>query len=278
MPNRNVDCEKPNILVNPKSYVNNRKFGFTLAEGATHVGRFADTRKFAFTLAEVLITLGIIGVVAAITIPALVQNYKKHIIENTLLQSVSVLQQAVVRSAVDNDTPDTWGIENYQKDTFDIYIKPYLNVSKVCTGYVDNPQDLCNTAMYHLNGNKMRLNLDNRYYLNNNSSIIFCSAGTKSISQRRGAFYIVPQNKKEKLIVGKNVFVFNLVLQDNIKYSITSKTDYAVQNDFCNFTKEKNINFCINSSGNTGYVPGINCSAMIECNGWKIPKDYPTKF
>ena len=31
----------------------------------------------AFTLAEVLITLGIIGVVAAITIPLLVNNYRK---------------------------------------------------------------------------------------------------------------------------------------------------------------------------------------------------------
>lgn len=31
-----------------------------------------------FTLAEVLITLGIIGVVAALTMPALVANYKKQ--------------------------------------------------------------------------------------------------------------------------------------------------------------------------------------------------------
>lgn len=34
------------------------------------------TRKSAFTLAEVLITLGVIGVVAAMTIPTLIHNYK----------------------------------------------------------------------------------------------------------------------------------------------------------------------------------------------------------
>lgn len=34
------------------------------------------SRKAAFTLAEVLITLGIIGVVAALTLPSLVANYK----------------------------------------------------------------------------------------------------------------------------------------------------------------------------------------------------------
>lgn len=31
-----------------------------------------------FTLAEVLVTLGIIGVVAALTMPALIANYKKN--------------------------------------------------------------------------------------------------------------------------------------------------------------------------------------------------------
>ena len=36
--------------------------------------------KKAFTLAEVLITLAIIGIVAAITIPTLVKNYKKKVI------------------------------------------------------------------------------------------------------------------------------------------------------------------------------------------------------
>lgn len=37
----------------------------------------APSRKFAFTLAEVLITFGIIGIVASMTLPALVQDYQK---------------------------------------------------------------------------------------------------------------------------------------------------------------------------------------------------------
>ena len=49
---------------------------FTLAEGATHVGMCDNIRRCAFTLAEVLITLAIIGVVAAMTIPTLVANYQ----------------------------------------------------------------------------------------------------------------------------------------------------------------------------------------------------------
>ena len=45
---------------------------------ATHVAHCNNLRKVAFTLAEVLITLGIIGVVAAITLPSVVANYQKQ--------------------------------------------------------------------------------------------------------------------------------------------------------------------------------------------------------
>ena len=37
-------------------------------------------RKFGFTLSEVLITLGIIGVVAALTLPVMVNNYKQKVL------------------------------------------------------------------------------------------------------------------------------------------------------------------------------------------------------
>lgn len=45
--------------------------------GVTRVIHRKHTHKIAFTLSEVLITLGIIGVVATLTIPQLIQNYKK---------------------------------------------------------------------------------------------------------------------------------------------------------------------------------------------------------
>ena len=48
-------------------------------------------RKLAFTLAEVLITLGIIGVVVAMTLPTLIANYQKQVYVNQLKRTVSVL-------------------------------------------------------------------------------------------------------------------------------------------------------------------------------------------
>ena len=49
----------------------------------------------AFTLAEVLITLGIIGVVAAFTIPGLISRYQEKEMVNRWVKFYSLLQQAV---------------------------------------------------------------------------------------------------------------------------------------------------------------------------------------
>lgn len=48
----------------------------------------------AFTLAEVLITLGIIGVVAALTIPTVIKKYKAKVLETAFKKSVTNLYQA----------------------------------------------------------------------------------------------------------------------------------------------------------------------------------------
>ena len=68
--------------------------------------------KKAFTLAEVLITLGIIGVVAAITIPGLIAKYQKEtLIEKEQIASLSTSESRVVeliqKMARGNVTPMT---------------------------------------------------------------------------------------------------------------------------------------------------------------------------
>ena len=52
-------------------------------------------KKFAFTLAEVLITLGIIGVVAVITLPAVINNSRNKQLEAGLKRAYSVTSQAL---------------------------------------------------------------------------------------------------------------------------------------------------------------------------------------
>jgi len=73
------------------------KKAFTLAE---------VLKQYAFTLAEVLITLGIIGVVAAMTIPTLVNSYQEKQYVTGLQKFNSALQQAVLLWKNDIDCTD----------------------------------------------------------------------------------------------------------------------------------------------------------------------------
>ncbi len=50
-------------------------------------------KRIAFTLAEVLITLGIIGVVAALTMPIIISKYKEYVFLTKFKQSYSVISQ-----------------------------------------------------------------------------------------------------------------------------------------------------------------------------------------
>ena len=59
-------------------------------------------KKCAFTLAEVLITLGLIGVVAAMTIPTVVAKYQHKVLETQFKKAYSILYQLVLQ--VQNDT------------------------------------------------------------------------------------------------------------------------------------------------------------------------------
>ena len=93
-------------------------YAFTLAEGATHVVHWNNSRKIAFTLAEVLITLGIIGVVAALTIPTLMANHRRQVAETRLEKFYTTINQAVKMAEVDYGDMTQWEPrENkYEKD------------------------------------------------------------------------------------------------------------------------------------------------------------------
>lgn len=59
----------------------------------------------AFTLAEVLVTLGIIGIVAAMTLPALVAKYKDKELASRTKKAYSAIQQAAQLAQASYGTP-----------------------------------------------------------------------------------------------------------------------------------------------------------------------------
>lgn len=54
-------------------------------------------KRKAFTMAEVLITLGIIGIIAAMTLPGLIKNYQHKILEAQFKKSVSIISQVILK-------------------------------------------------------------------------------------------------------------------------------------------------------------------------------------
>ena len=93
-----------------------------------------DTK--AFTLAEVLITLGIIGVVAAISIPTLMQNTNRKDTVSKVKKGFNTFSNAFSLAVATNGNIDKWGLSGTSTKEDAILIaekvKPYLNIIKDC--------------------------------------------------------------------------------------------------------------------------------------------------
>lgn len=70
---------------------------------------FGQNKK-AFTLAEVLITLGIIGVVATMTIPTLINKYYEKQTVTKVIEIQSIISQAIRLVEEDYGTPENWDL------------------------------------------------------------------------------------------------------------------------------------------------------------------------
>ena len=86
-----------------------------------------------FTLAEVLITLGIIGVIAAMTMPLIIQNIRGKILHTQLKKAYSTISQATQQLI--NDTQQIPNPQNYPNPEID-FLQPlakYFNGGIYCS-------------------------------------------------------------------------------------------------------------------------------------------------
>jgi len=220
-------------------------------------------KRAAFTLAEVLITLTIIGIVAALTIPALTAHYKKRIIETRMEKFYSNMNQAVRLVSLD-----------LGGDGSVAYIP---NVTRPLNA--EAMENWWNTymAQYIKTDKTEKQNLGAIVAFPDGSGAALMASGTvESVStpfqDATAGIHIVfcPQFRycKDNNVLtssnmlintdGKNTFVFNLSTKGLVPYGY-----YRSRND----NKEN----C--ATGNK-----YNCSALIAKDGWKITEDYPIKF
>ena len=108
---------------------------------------------FGFTLAEVLITLGIIGVVAAMTMPSLINSTQKKELVAQYKKAYSVISQAYLMILNDNGG-SLEGVFTSNNDYIDIFSKYIKNVKKCQTNdqitrcYIDSFKTLSGRTIY----------------------------------------------------------------------------------------------------------------------------------
>lgn len=226
-------------------------------------------KKKAFTLAEVLITLGIIGVVAAITIPSLITKYQQRETVTKLKDTYSIIANAVRLSEEENGDLESWDISNSQEG-FDNHIAPYLKISsKKLNG---------KTISYlYPDGKRKEVLL----------SVI--ASGGYSYTLLSGVQLFAPSGIKNRIDIlidlngynsrpnrmGRDAFYLMIYPEFGVQFNQYNDREY----DHGNFTLKtreelKNgpaqYNYQCNKNGN-----GMWCGALIQRDGWQISKDYP---
>ena len=228
-------------------------------------------RKIAFTLAEVLITLGIIGVVAAMTMPSLIANYQKQKTVNQLKKAYTTLAQAVKLSELENDVVENWDYTLLPEEFFNSYLSQFLTVS---TSNVTNS----NLEYKYLNGTTCSEDLCTQTsyiaHLADGSSLII--SRHQWLSSGRVVSIDINGDKRPN-VIGKDFFSFAVTKENGLVpfgyggFGTTIGDD--INQAFGNYDRQK-------LTGNDGYAcnktkRGFWCAALIITDGWEMRKDYP---
>ena len=251
--------------------------------GATHVALCESVGSYfrhwcgAFTLAEVLITLGIIGVVAAMTMPSLITNYQKKQTVTQLKKAYSELSQALKMSETEYGTMDSWDFSNFESqdermnDFTSRYLIPNLKILKTC---VPSSSECWADSILALNKRLIHS------YLINGIHASFVTVSGYSVyywPDDAGVWFLIDINGlKKPNVVGRDIFRFRLNINGGNSVKNYALNPYGADRKL--YYKNDLING--NSNGgcnrdNSSIYAGDTCAALIMYNNWDITKDYP---
>ena len=168
-------------------------------------------KKLAFTLAEVLITLGIIGVVAALTIPTLMQEQRNKEYVSRFQKAWGLINNAVKLSEAHNGFTKTWDIGTTCADTafFEKYLNPYFNIAKTCG--TNTGQRCWTDSSKTLNDEELPYNDNLSHYkllLNDGMSLDLCYAHDFSDIGHQIHVAVDTNGPKGPNIGGRDIFKF----------------------------------------------------------------------
>ncbi|MDR1327575.1 MAG: type II secretion system protein [Heliobacteriaceae bacterium] len=226
--------------------------------------------KKAFTLAEVMITLGIIGIVAALTLPSLMAGYKRHRAIVEFKSAYSVLAQAVEQSKADNGDVENWDWTLNTAGFVDKYFMPYLKISRNCGTIQKTCWKPDNMARY-ANGTVWESFSDSNHYtaiLSNGRFLEFHKQDNKHIHIFIG-IGSTKQPKKE----GINQLLFTLMNSQFNEPGLFVDTKEGLLHTYGHGLPESTLaNNCKKGAS------GTYCGALYILNGWNIPSSVNYSF
>lgn len=229
-------------------------------------------KNYGFTLAEVLITLVVIGVIAAMTVPVMINHINKQDYVSALQKSYSTLANAIRLSQAENGEIASWDFEKETESpgyVAEKYILPYLNVVKVC-GYAANQGCFSPDLLKHFN-NAPWVYRDNettsfKFVLSDGTIIgMYVVADCVASKQNCLSFHVDVNGHKGPNQIGRDFFGMNLLPFTNelILYGTKSVSDYNVSTGKWSEISKSEINDSCSSGG-------WYCGAKIRNEGWKM--------
>lgn len=233
-------------------------------------------RLIAFTMAEILIVLGIIGVIATITIPTLINNVQKHQYVAALKENYSDINQALLLMMSGEGVSEFRDLnifdDNYMEDSgkndkIDSLVKKYFKVIKSCK-YGDNS---CKINGYrYLNGGIPFSDFFNSYVFYKPDGAVIsldispsCSSSNKFGDNGCGVIEIDINGLKPPNIKGRDLFSFYIM--DNAKLYPTAGIKMCEAGGDCWYSDSS---FCGEANNPDASASDGDCSARIIENGW----------
>jgi len=238
--------------------------------------------KNGFTLSEVLITLVIIGIVAALTIPSAISKYQKQQTISQLKKTFSDFSQALKLSVPKYGDPVTWDYSLGTEDFFNRYLKPNFVKATEKTLGTSEMTYLTSSGGYENKGGSGVLALRNgaRVTVLNSGVIIYYQANSGIVVSEliKNKCYVVDLNGLKKpnrfgrdafylCVDGENGKIVPLAKNDSDVIAAPERTREELKNGG---SVDPQHYHCNSTNGR-----GIWCAALIIRDGWQIKDDYP---
>ena len=231
-----------------------------------------QSARLGFTLAEVLITIGIIGVVAAMTMPSLVAHYRDKQTVVALKKFYSSMSQALNAAIAKNGETESWGADNFvnsgdsdtgdtptddanNKDVERASISPFIKELKLLKD-CGRKADGCFTdvKIKRLNGTDDRnIERQTRYYkVILSDGTMLALSGEELAATSNFEIWVDINGSKSPNTLGKDVFMFAIRNNKFEPYSTVSTGDM--------------VEICSPFQNKDGASRGYNCANWVLHN------------